>query len=188
MNVAVAGIPKTIDNDVDYIDRSFGFESAVEAAQVAIRSAKTEAICNMPNGVGIVKLMGRSAGYIAAHATMASGDVDLCLVPEVPIVLKGEKGCLPHIMRRVKDQGYAVIVVAEGAGEDVLGTSAETDASGNKKLPPIGTFMKSQVEEFFKEHGKVATVKYIDPSYTVRSVPANASDALCKSLTRLNVI
>ena len=182
MNVAVAGIPKTIDNDVDYIDRSFGFESAVEAAQVAIRSAKTEAICNMPNGVGVVKLMGRSAGYIAAHATMASGDVDLCLVPEVPIVLKGEKGCLPHLMRRVKEQGYAVIVVAEGAGEDVLGTSAETDASGNKKLPPIGTFMKSQVEEFFKENGKVATVKYIDPSYTVRSVPANAQDSLCKSL------
>ena len=182
MNVAVAGIPKTIDNDVDYIDRSFGFESAVEAAQVAIRSAKTEAICNMPNGVGIVKLMGRSAGYIAAHATMASGDVDLCLVPEVPIVLKGEQGCLPHIMRRVKEQGYAVIVVAEGAGEDVLGTSAETDASGNKKLPPIGTFMKSQVEEFFKENGSVATVKYIDPSYTVRSVPANAQDSLCKFL------
>jgi len=178
MNVAVAGIPKTIDNDVDYIDRSFGFESAVEAAQVAIRSAKTEAICNMPNGVGIVKLMGRSAGYIAAHATMASGDIDLCLVPEVPIVLKGEHGCLPHIMRRVKEQGYAVIVVAEGAGEDVLGTSAETDASGNKKLPAIGTFMKSQVEEFFKEHGTVATVKYIDPSYTVRSVPANAQDSL----------
>ena len=188
MNVAVAGIPKTIDNDVDYIDRSFGFESAVEAAQVAIRSAKTEAICNMPNGIGVVKLMGRSAGYIAAHATMASGDVDLCLVPEVPIMLKGERGCLPHIMRRVKEQGYAVIVVAEGAGEDVLGTSAETDASGNKKLPPIGTFMKTQVEEFFKEHGDVATVKYIDPSYTVRSVPANASDSLCKSLMQFAAI
>jgi len=185
MNVAVAGIPKTIDNDVDYIDRSFGFQSAVEAAQVAIRSAKTEAICNMPNGVGIVKLMGRSAGYIAAHATMASGDVDLCLVPEVPIILKGEQGCLPHIMRRVKEQGYAVIVVAEGAGEDVLGVSAETDASGNKKLPPIGTFMKRQVEDFFKEKGTVATVKYIDPSYTVRSVPANAQDSLCKFFCRL---
>jgi len=178
LNVAVAGIPKTIDNDVDYIDRSFGFESSVEAAQVAIRSAKTEAICNMPNGIGVVKLMGRSAGYLAAHATMASGDVDLCLVPEIPIILKGEQGCLPHIMRRVKCQGYAVIVVAEGAGEDILGVSAETDASGNTKLPPIGTFMKSQVESFFKENGKEATVKYIDPSYTVRSVPANASDSL----------
>jgi Phosphofructokinase len=180
MNVAVAGIPKTIDNDVDYIDMSFGFQSAVEAAQLAIRSAKTEAICNMPNGVGVVKLMGRSAGFIAAHATMSSGDVDLCLVPEVPIVLEGENGCLPHIRRRVKEQGYAVIVVAEGAGEDVLGVSAEVDASGNKKLPPIGDFMKKQVELHFQEHGDVATVKYIDPSYTVRSVAANAADSLCK--------
>jgi len=177
LNVAVAGIPKTIDNDIDHIDRSFGFESAVEAAQAAIRSAKTEAICNMPNGVGIVKLMGRSAGYIAAHSTMASGDVDLCLLPEVPLVLKGPQGCLPHIRRRVKEQGYAVIIVAEGAGEDVLGVSAEKDASGNKKLPPIGNFLKSQVEEYFHEQKDVATVKYIDPSYTIRSVMANASDS-----------
>lgn len=122
--------------------------------------------------------MGRSAGYIAAHATMASGDVDLCLVPEVPLVLEGDKGCLPHIWRRVKQQGYAVVVVAEGAGEDVLGTSTEKDASGNKKLPKIGEFMKQQIEEYFEKKKEVATVKYIDPSYTVRSVPANAADSL----------
>ena len=97
MNVSVAGIPKTIDNDVDYIDYSFGFHSAVEAAQVAIRSAKTEAICNLPNGIGVVKLMGRSAGYIAAYATMSSSDVDLCLVSEVPLVLEGKHGCFPHL-------------------------------------------------------------------------------------------
>lgn len=178
MNVAVAGIPKTIDNDVDYIDHSFGFQSAVEAAQLAIRTAKTEAICNMPNGVGVVKLMGRSAGYIAAHATMSSGDVDLCLVPEVPIVLEGKDGCLPHIMRRVGEQGYAVIVVAEGAGEELLGEQVEKDASGNKKLPPIGEYMKKQVEDFYAKHGDVATVKYIDPSYTVRATAANAADSL----------
>ena len=176
----MAGIPKTIDNDVDYIDQSFGFQSAVEAAQVAIRSAKTEAICNLPNGIGVVKLMGRSAGFIAAHATMASSDVDLCLVPEVPLVLEGKNGCLPHLMRRVREQGYAVVVVAEGAGEEVLGTSAEVDASGNKILPPIGEFIKKQIEAYFKKKNKVATVKYIDPSYTVRSVPANAADSLCK--------
>ena len=122
--------------------------------------------------------MGRSAGYIAAHSTMASGDVDLCLVPEVPLELEGEKGCLPHLWRRVKNQGYAVVVVAEGAGEEVLGTSAETDASGNKKLPKIGDFMKEQIEEYFKKQGEVATVKYIDQSYTVRSVAANAADSL----------
>lgn len=159
LNVAVAGIPKTIDNDVDYIDHSFGFSSAVEAAQVAIRSAKTEATCNMPNGIGIVKLMGRSAGYIALHATMSSGDVDLCLVPEVPTVLEGELGCLPHLRRRVKEQGYAVVVVAEGAGEDVLGVSTQTDASGNKKLPLIGEFIKQQIEEHFEKQGETATVK-----------------------------
>jgi 6-phosphofructokinase 1 len=111
---------------------------------------------------------------------MASGDVDLCLLPEVPIVLDGENGCLPYLRKRVKEQGYAVVVVAEGAGEDILGVSAETDASGNKKLPPIGTFMKEKIEEYFKGKGDIATVKYIDPSYTVRSVPANASDSLCK--------
>lgn len=184
-NVAVAGIPKTIDNDVDYIDHSFGFTSAVEAAQVAIRSAKTEAVCNLPNGIGVVKLMGRSAGFIAAHATMASSDVDLCLVPEVPVVLEGEKGCLPHLMRRVRQQGYAVVVVAEGAGEEVLGTSSETDASGNKKLPAIGEFMKKAITEYFKKQGETATVKYIDPSYTVRSVPANAADSLyCMQLAQ----
>jgi 6-phosphofructokinase 1 len=162
-----------------------GFNSAVEAAQNAIRSAKTEAVCNLPNGIGIVKLMGRSAGFIAAHATMASSDVDLCLVPEVPIVLEGEKGCLPYLMRRVRQQGFAVIVVAEGAGEDVLGSSAETDASGNKKLPAIGEFLKKTISEYFAKQGEVATVKYIDPSYMVRSVPANAADSLyCMQLAQ----
>lgn len=211
LNVAVAGIPKTIDNDVDYIDHSFGFSSAVEAAQYAIRAAKTEAVCNLPNGIGIVKLMGRSAGFIAAHATMASSDVDLCLVPEVPIVLEGEKGCLPHLMRRVRQQGYAVIVCAEGgkqlllfggngarqfkkhfslfsfakAGEELLGESSEKDASGNKILPKIGEFLKKTVESYFERHGQVATVKYIDPSYTVRSVAANAADSLyCMQLAQ----
>jgi 6-phosphofructokinase 1 len=177
LNVAVAGIPKTIDNDIDYLDHSFGFRSAVEAACAAIRVAKTEAVCNLPNGIGIVKLMGRSAGFIAAHAAMASCDVDLCLVPEVPLELEGENGCLPHLMRRVTQKGFAVVVVAEGAGEELLGASAETDASGNKKLPAIGEFMKKAVEEYFVKNGQTATVKYIDPSYIVRSVAANAADA-----------
>jgi len=178
LNVSVAGIPKTIDNDVDYLDRSFGFITSVEAAQAAIRAAKVEASCNLPNGIGIVKLMGRSSGFIAAHATLGSGDVDLCLVPEVPIVLEGTTGCLPHLWNRVKKKGYAVVVVAEGAGEELLGASTETDASGNKKLPQIGEFMKTKINEYFKEQGENATVKYIDPSYMIRSVPANATDTL----------
>jgi 6-phosphofructokinase 1 len=138
LNISVIGIPKTIDNDVDLIDRSFGFQTSVEAAQAAIVSAKTEARCNLPNGIGIVKLMGRSAGFIAVHATLASGDVDLCLVPEVAIELEGEKGFLPFLMQRMNKQGHAVVVVAEGAGEELLGQSAETDAGGNRKLPAIG--------------------------------------------------
>ncbi|CAM9410051.1 unnamed protein product [Chrysoparadoxa australica] len=178
MNVAVAGIPKTIDNDIDIIDRSFGFMSAVEAAQQAIVSATTEARCNLPNGIGIVKLMGRSAGYIAAYATLASGDVDLCLIPECPIVLEGENGCLPHLEKRVQDKGYAVVVVAEGAGEELLGESTETDASGNKKLPAIGPFMKEQIEAYFERQSKQATVKYIDPSYMIRSVAASSFDQI----------
>jgi len=137
-NIAVVGIPKTIDNDVDLIDRSFGFTTSVEQAQQAIISAKTEARCAIPNGIGIVKLMGRSAGFIAVHATLASGDVDLCLVPEVAIELDGENGCLPFLFNRVKEQGHAVVVVAEGAGEDLLGKSAEVDKGGNRKLPAIG--------------------------------------------------
>lgn len=113
LNIAVAGIPKTIDNDVDLIDRSFGFQTAVEAAQQAISSAKTEAKCNIPNGIGIVKLMGRSAGFIAAFSALSFGDVDLCLIPEIPMVLDGENGYLSFLEQRIKEQGHAVVVVAE---------------------------------------------------------------------------
>lgn len=141
LNIAVGGIPKTIDNDVDIIDRSFGFQTAVEAAQMAIETAKVEAKCNLPNGIGIVKLMGRSAGFIASHATLSSGDVDLCLIPEIPLQLQGESGFLPFLEKRVKENGHAVVVVAEGAGEDVLSASSEVDAGGNRKLPPIGVLL-----------------------------------------------
>ncbi len=116
---------------------------------------------------------------------MCSYDVDLCLIPEVPIVLEGPLGCLPHIRQRVKEQGYAVIVVAEGAGEEIIGSSTETDASGNKKLPAIGEFLKKAVTDYFKSKGEEATVKYIDPSYTIRSVPANAADSVyCMQLAQ----
>lgn len=188
LNIAIVGIPKTIDNDVDLIDRSFGFTTSVEAAQAAILSAKTEARCNMPNGIGIVKLMGRSAGFIAVHATLASGDVDLCLVPEVGIQLEGPNGILEFLQKRLAEQGHAVIVVAEGAGEDILGKSAEVDAGGNRKLPAIGEFLKAKIVESFKAMGKEATVKYIDPSYMIRSVPANASDALMCMLLAQNSV
>lgn len=142
----------------------------------------------MPNGIGIVKLMGRSAGFIAVHATLASGDVDLCLVPEVAIELEGEQGCLPFLMQRVKEQGHAVVVVAEGAGEELLGKSTEVDAGGNRKLPAIGEFLKSKIVAYFKEHGQETSIKYLDPSYMIRSVPANASDSLYCMLLAQNAV
>lgn len=177
LNISVAGIPKTIDNDIGVIDRSFGFMTAVSEAVRAISAARVEAECNNPNGIGVVKLMGRSAGYLAAYATLASQDVDLCLVPEVPINLVGPQGILPHLERVIDRKGHAVVVVAEGAGEELLGTSAETDAGGNRKLPKIGEWLSNTIKSHFKENGKEATVKYIDPSYMVRSVAADSSDS-----------
>ena len=183
LNVAVNGVPKTIDNDIALIDYSFGFRSAVAAAQVALDSAVTEAQGNMPNGIGVVKLMGRSSGYIASYAAITNGSVDLCLIPEVPVKLHGPDGCLPHLERVIARKGHATVVVAEGAGEELLGESAEVDAGGNKKLPAIGEFMVKQIKDHFKSIGSEATVKYIDPSYTIRSVPANSDDSyLCHTL------
>eukprot|EP01084_Bolivina_argentea_P076657 138951_1 len=183
--ISVACIPKTIDNDVALLDRSFGFDTSVEAAQNALESAVTEAKCNIPNGVGIVKLMGRSSGYIAAFATLASGEVDVCLVPEAPIILDGPNGCLPHLYRRVQAKKFGVMVVAEGAGEGLLGQSTEIDASGNKKLPLIGKFMQTKVEEYFKSKGETCNVKFIDPSYMIRSIRPNATDSiLCMQLAQ----
>jgi 6-phosphofructokinase 1 len=183
LNIAVNGVPKTIDNDIALIDYSFGFRSAVQAAQIALDSAVTEARGNMPNGIGVVKLMGRSSGYIASYATITNGSVDLCLIPEVPVVLHGPNGCLPHLERVIAQKGYATVVVAEGAGEELLGESAELDAGGNKKLPAIGKYMVDAIKKHFKDLGTEASVKYIDPSYTIRSVPANSDDSyLCHAL------
>lgn len=187
LRLTVAGIPKTIDNDVDLLDRSFGFNTSVEEALHAIKSAKTEATC-VPNGIGIVKLMGRSAGFIAAHATLSSGDVNLCLVPEVPIELDGKHSCLQHLENILKERGNAVVVVAEGAGEEILGSSAKVDAGGNKILQPIGQFLKQKILDHFASNGQVVTVKYIDPSYMIRSVPANAADSLYCMMLAQNAV
>jgi len=182
--LAVAAIPKTIDNDVDIIDRSFGFDTAYSEAQRAIKTAKTEA-AGAPNGIGIVKLMGRYAGFIAAYATLASGDVDCVLVPELPIALEGPCSVLEHLKRVVASQGHAVVVVAEGAGEDEMseevlasGRAIECDAGGNRKLQAVGPWLQGKVAAHFAAGGVRATIKYIDPSYMVRSVPASPPDAI----------
>ena len=179
LNIAVAAIPKTVDNDIQYIDKSFGFLSAVEAAQNSIRTALVEAQCTLPNGIGIIKLMGRSAGFLAAFAALGSGDVDAVLVSEVPVVLEGQGGILPHILRRLQEKQYAVIVVAEGAGQDLLTATAEREAgSGNPKLAPIAEYLRDELLAYLNRQGVEARMKFIDPSYAVRSVPANAIDSM----------
>jgi 6-phosphofructokinase 1 len=180
--LSVVGVPKTIDNDMIYLDKSFGFETAVAAAVNAVHAAHTEAR-SARNGVGLVKLMGRHSGFITCYAALASGEVNFALIPEVPFRLDGENGFLECLFRRVKARGHAVIVVAEGAGQEHLGVSGETDASGNLKLGNIGHFLRDRITEFFQEKGEDLTLKYIDPSYMIRSVPASTQDRIyCQRL------
>jgi 6-phosphofructokinase 1 len=176
LKIGVVGIPKTIDNDISYVQQSFGFETAVTETRTAIYSAHREAT-GAKNGVGLVKLMGRHSGFIAAYATLANSDVNFCLIPEVPFTLEG---FLKALRKRLESRGHAVIVVGEGAGQDLMENVHEKDASGNIRLGDIGLFLKDQINEHFKSAGVEVNVKYIDPSYTIRSMPANARDsALC---------
>jgi 6-phosphofructokinase 1 len=177
-SIAVIGVPKTIDNDIHFTDRSFGFESAYSAAVEVIRSAHTEATGAF-NGIGLVKLMGRHAGFVAAHAALASADANVVLVPEIPLSLDGRQGLLRFLEERLAARRHAVIVVAEGAGQDLLDRSSpETDASGNARLQDIGTFLKRAIEKHFREQKTELTLKYLDPSYYIRSVPASPSDSV----------
>lgn len=183
-HLAVVGIPKTIDNDVRYVTRTFGFGTAVDEAVRVIDSAHTEAR-SVDNGVAVVKLMGRHAGFIAAAATVASQDVNFCLVPELPFALDGPGGLLAALERRLEKKGHAVIVVAEGAGQDLLGGSAEKDLSGNTKLQDVGLFVKDRISAHFSQRGVEMTMRYFDPSYQIRGCAANTEDALlCDRLGR----
>lgn len=173
LKMAVIGIPKTIDNDISYVQRSFGFETAVGKAGCAISSAHTEAT-GARNGVGMVKLMGRESGFIAAFAALACNDVNFCLIPEVPFSLEG---FLKTLEDRLDKKGHAVVVVGEGVGQDLMQKTQECDASGNTRFGDIGTFLRDRINAHFKKLGKEMNLKYIDPSYTIRSVPANAHDA-----------
>ncbi len=174
MPIGVVCIPKTIDNDLPWVERSFGFA----AADTAIVAAHDEARGHY-NGIGLVKLMGRHSGYIAAHATLANNDVNFCLVPEVPFQLDGEAGLLRALFHRLHEKHHAVIVVAEGAGQSLLDFQSEParDRSGNVRLKDIGVFLQGQIERHLAAFGIESTLKYIDPSYTIRSLPANSVDA-----------
>jgi 6-phosphofructokinase 1 len=177
--IAVVGIPKTIDNDIAFVERTFGLETAFSVAAESIRSAHTEAI-GAPNGIGIVKVMGRMSGYIAANAALALNEVNFCLIPEVPFALEGSFGLCALTEQRLRQRDHAVIIVAEGAGQEyVEDKTGRKDESGNPVLGDIGVFLRSHLKTYFKEHTDLyVNIKYIDPSYMVRSVAANAHDAI----------
>ncbi|MBN1859513.1 ATP-dependent 6-phosphofructokinase, partial [Candidatus Bipolaricaulota bacterium] len=183
LKIAIVGIPKTIDNDVLLVERTFGFETAVSIAIEAIRSAHTEAK-STENGVGLVRLMGRHSGYIAASAALAEPDVNLVLIPEIPFALDGPGGVLDWLEARLRQSDHAVIVVAEGAGQDLLRDAdrlVKRDASGNVKLADIGLFLRDAIDQALQKRGVPHSLKYIDPSYLIRSAPANPNDSLFAS-------
>lgn len=174
--ISVIGIPKTIDNDISFVQSTFGFETAVDEAHRAIYAAHAEAT-GARNGIGLVKLMGRDSGYIAAYSTLVDSQVNFCLVPEAAFTFSG---FLRSLEERLTLRGHAVIVVAEGAGQELLSASTEHDASGNVKLGDIGTYLRDAIREHFAHAGVEINLKYIDPSYIIRSQPANPHDsALC---------
>jgi 6-phosphofructokinase 1 len=175
--LAVVGVPKTIDNDFSYIQKSFGFETAVDKAVEVVACAHTEAKGAF-NGIAIVKLMGRESGFITAHTALSANSVNFALVPEVPFALHGQNGLLTLLQKRFERKKHAVVVVAEGAGQDLLPATDARDASGNRKLADIGTFLRDEITAHFRKHNLAVTMRYIDPSYIIRSVPAEAGDSV----------
>ncbi len=185
LKISVVGIPKTIDNDIYLVSRSFGFDTAVDVSTQAIRSAHNESAA-YPNGIGLIKLMGRYSGFIAATATLAQQDVNFVLIPEVDFDLEGPSGFLAALEKRLNQRGHAVIVVAEGAGQKFFeNKTTERDESGNIRLKDIGLFIKDAILSYFDAKGIYVSLKYIDPSYMIRSLPANANDnVFCSFLGR----
>jgi 6-phosphofructokinase 1 len=178
LKISVIGIPKTIDNDLEYMDKSFGFETAFAEAVRSVRCAHSEAK-GYPNGVGLVKLMGRESGFIAAFAALADNSVNYVLIPEVPFHLEGKQGLFKCLENRLAGRGHAVVVVAEGAGQHLMACDPSLkDASGNARFGDIGPFLKKAIETHFKDIGQEINIKYIDPSYVIRSVPASPQDAI----------
>lgn len=188
LKIAVVAVPKTIDNDISFVSRSFGFETAVDTATNAIQCAHTEAL-SYPNGIGLVKLMGRYSGFIAATAAAAQRDVNYVLIPEVDFDLEGPKGFFECLKKRLEARSHAVIVVAEGAGQKFFtDMEKETDESGNVRLKDIGNYLKGRILTYFHEQGIDVNLKYIDPSYIIRSVPANTNDGLFSATLGQNAV
>ncbi len=182
LKIAVVGIPKTVDNDIEFVEKTFGFDTAVVKASEAVAAAHMEAHSQI-NGIGLVKLMGRDSGFIAVHTVLAVHEANFVLIPEVPFDLEGPQGFLPMLEKRLARRGHAVIVVAEGAGQHFFTQEVKFDASGNRKLGDIGLFLKEKIEEYFKAKNKEINLKYIDPSYMIRSAIAEPVDSMyCERL------
>lgn len=176
LKISVIGIPKTIDNDIHMVTKSFGFDTAVDISTRAIQGAHKEAEA-YPNGIGLIKLMGRYSGFIAATATLAQQDVNFVLIPEIDFDLDGENGLLAKLEERLALRKHAVILIAEGAGQKFFESKdKEYDPSGNIKLHDIGLFLKQRIQEYFAKKDMDISLKYIDPSYMIRSLPANSND------------
>ena len=188
LNISIAGIPKTIDNDINLIDKSFGFETAFSNASDIIRYAHNEAR-GVYNGIAILKLMGRHAGYIAAYASLSTQEANFVLIPEMDLDLDGPNGFLRALHKRIESRHHALIVVAEGAGQKFFeGEIKDTDASGNIKNKDIGLYLKEQITEYFQAKDIPLNLKYIDPSYIIRSAPANANDSKFCGLLAQNAV
>ena len=182
--ISVVGVPKTIDNDIQFVRQTFGYFSAIESARAILDGAHCESK-GAPNGIGLVKVMGRDSGFIAAGAAVASQEVNFVLVPEIPIRLDGPKGFLATLERRMASRHHAVVLVAEGAGQDLMAANDAVDKSGNRQKADVGLFLKDRIQSHFRDKGIEINLKYIDPSYIVRSVPANSQDAwLCDGFAR----
>jgi len=182
LKIALVGIPKTVDNDFALLDRSFGFNTAVSKAVEVVAAAHMEASSAI-NGIGLVKVMGRDSGFIAAHTALASHEVNFVLIPEVPFNLEGYNGFLYHLEERLKKRKHAVIVVAEGAMQDQLIKDKKHDAGGNVKMADVGIYIRSRIIKYFEEKDIEINLKYIDPSYAIRSAPANPDDSIyCERL------
>jgi 6-phosphofructokinase 1 len=186
--LSVVGIPKTVDNDVAFVARTFGYLTAVEEAVKVLDCAHTEAR-SVHNGLALVKLMGRHAGFIAAGATVANHDVNFTLIPEVPFKLDGPTGFLSALKNRIQKRAHAVVVVAEGAGQELFEeAAADRDQSGNIKLKDIGLLLRERIEAYFKQADVPIVMRYFDPSYLIRSSPANAADAVLCDLYARNAV
>lgn len=182
--ISIIGLPKTIDNDLAYITRSFGFITAVAAARPVIEAASIEAKGAL-NGIGVVKLMGRAAGWIAAYSTLANGDVNICLIPESPFRMDGHDGVLASVRRCLELEGRCLIVTAEGAGQELTPGEPDRDESGNLKLKDIGKYLCDQIKQYFAAENIEIHLKYIDPSYSIRGVAAGPSDSVfCQFLAQ----